>query len=96
MDVVSMTYSGATATVTTAVPHRRLVGDWVIISGAVDSNGLPDANYNGSFKETQPLTVAPRSKAFNNQKRAGTLLHAYPDAPRYLMELQDFTEDSLL
>ena len=36
-------------------------------------------------------------KAFNNQSRDGSLRHAYDVAnSRYLMELQDFTEDSLM
>jgi len=36
-------------------------------------------------------------KSFNNQKTDGTLLHAFDvGAQRFLMELQDFTEDALL
>lgn len=36
-------------------------------------------------------------KSFNNQKKDGTLLHAYDSInSRFLMELQDFTEDALI
>jgi hypothetical protein len=51
LDVTSLAImSGLTARVTTSAPHRRLVGDWVIISGALNSLGVDDPAYNGSFK----------------------------------------------
>lgn len=42
-------------------------------------------------------TYCTTVKAFNNQKPDGTLLRALDSVTgRYLMELQDFTEDALL
>ena len=42
-------------------------------------------------------TYCTTMKAFNNQKPDGTLLRALESTTgRYLMELQDFTEDALL
>jgi hypothetical protein len=63
----------------------------------VENNVINDCE-NGT---TGPLEYGEcdKFKAFNNQDRTGTLLRAYNStsgASRYLMELQDFTEDALL
>jgi hypothetical protein len=49
--ISSITYSGTTATVTTAVPHGRANNDWVRIAGAF-MNGTAVNPFNGSFQIT--------------------------------------------
>ena len=43
--------SGTTATVTTKFPHGRSSGQWVVVTGALES-GQPSTHYNGSFQIT--------------------------------------------
>ncbi len=52
ISVSSITHSGTTATATTATPHGRTTGDWVLIAGVTNGN-----SYNGAF----PITVTGAS-----------------------------------
>jgi hypothetical protein len=66
---------------------------WSVTNAIVENNVISDCETAGPLDYRYCTTF----KAFNNQNRAGTLLHAYnADLARYLMELQDFTEDALL
>lgn len=48
LDVVSLVGGGASATITTATPHKRVTGDWVVVSGVAPGSGAEVCN--GSFR----------------------------------------------
>ncbi len=47
--IASISISGGLATATTKIPHGRLTGEWVVISGAL-INGSLGNTYNGSYQ----------------------------------------------
>jgi hypothetical protein len=74
-----------------------LIGVKVLtVTNAIVENNVINDCENGSAGPLE-YRYCTTFKAFNNRNRAGTTLHAYnADLARYLMELQDFTEDALL
>ena len=54
--IAGITFSGATATVTTKWPHNRFPGQWVVITGALE-NGAPSTVYNGAFPISAVLSA---------------------------------------
>ena len=54
--VTGITFVGTTATATTQSQHNLSAGQWVVITGALE-NGVPSANFNGSFQISSPTST---------------------------------------
>lgn len=64
--VASISRAGTTATVTTALPHGRLVGQGVVLSGAMDGVSL-STHLNGSFVISQVTNATQFTITVDNQ-----------------------------